>query len=110
MTNTNEETKFSTSLPIYKINSNYKYEKTHTQGPLWVRGIFGLTLPRSWHHFPIRSPSKRTVVIFCSQKGQREFSACTWFQLTAQFDSKAEDLEAIGRDTTQAIEYENGKV
>ena len=66
MTNTNEETKFSTSLPIYKINSNYKYEKTHTQGP--------------------------------------------WFQLTAQFDSKAEDLEAIGRDTTQAIEYENGRV
>lgn len=62
------------------------------------------------YQFPIRSPSKRTVVIICSQKGQREFSACTWFQLTAQFASKAEDLEAIGRDTTQAIEYENGKV
>lgn len=65
-------------------------------------------LAKSWHHFPIRSPWKRPDAIFCL--GEREFSTCAWFQLTLQFDSKAEDLEPIGRDTTQAIEYENGKV
>lgn len=76
VTNTNEEINSHLSSPlIYKINSYYKYEKIPYPSTSIHEAnfFFFFWLPRSWHYFPIRSPSKRTVASFCLQGRARIF-------------------------------------